>query len=278
MSSNLGTLWIVSTPLGNLGDFSPRAKSTLEQADLVLAEDTRKSGLLLSSAGIGNKRFMSLHEHNEKGRLEHVLEMLHQGLNLALISDAGTPLLSDPGFLLVRACRKAGITVKPIPGPCAPITALAASGFPPYPFVFLGFCPRKANEQTSFFAPYARLGVTIIFFERKDRLQACLKTAYEVLGQREVCIAREMTKTYEEFIHTSLAEYSLVPENLLGEMTILIAPAETQAKDTQDTVLALMAKEQAKGGKPKEIAKRVQENVFGWTAGEIYSLLQKHKA
>ncbi len=274
MSSNLGTLWIVSTPLGNLGDFSPRAHEVLIAADLVLAEDTRRSGQLLAKCGINNKNFMSLHDHNEEERLEKVLSLLGEGKNLALVSDAGTPLLSDPGFLLVRACRKAGLKVVPVPGASAPIVALSASGFPPQPFVFLGFAPRKRTDQCTFFAPYARLGVTIIFFERKDRLSASLASAYEVLGQREVCIARELTKTYEEFIYLQLSEHKSLPENLLGEMTVLIAPSTTTEKDSEEAVLMMYKREELAGGKPREIAKRVQAKVFGWSVGEIYTLVQ----
>ena len=164
MSSALGTLWIVATPLGNPGDLSPRAKETLEGATLVLAEDTRRAGQLFARCGMKHHGFSSFHDHNEEERLPRVLEALESGQQVALISDAGTPLLSDPGFRLVRACRERGIPVKPVPGPSAPVTALCASGLPPLPFVFLGFPPRKEGERETFFAPYATLPVTLIFF------------------------------------------------------------------------------------------------------------------
>ena len=156
MSSNSGTLWIVATPLGNPGDLSPRAREVLETADGILAEDTRRAGLLLSRCGLNvTTPFTSFHDHNEEARLPQVLELLQAGKTLALVSDAGTPLLSDPGYRLVRACRKAGIRVSPVPGPSAPVAALSASGLPPQPFVFLGFLPRKKAEQEAALRPYA---------------------------------------------------------------------------------------------------------------------------
>ena len=134
-----GTVWIVATPLGNLGDLSPRARETLERVGVVLAEDTRRTGQLLQLAGISGKRLLSLHEHNEEERLGEVLDLLAAGTDAAVVSDAGTPLIADPGYRLVAACRERGLTVSPVPGPCAPIAALMGSGLPPYPFVFLGF-------------------------------------------------------------------------------------------------------------------------------------------
>ena len=273
-SSNLGTLWIVATPLGNPGDLSPRAREILGAADSILAEDTRRAGLLFSRCGIEGGTFISLHDHNEEGRLPQVLGMLQEGKNLALVSDAGTPLLSDPGFRLVRACREAGVRVAPIPGPSAPVTALCASGLPPQPFVFLGFAPRKQAEQRAFFAPYARLGATLIFFDRKDRLHETLATAHAVLGNRDLCIARELTKTYEEFILLPLADHTTVPRDLLGEITVLVGPPSGDERDGQDAVLAVIRAEREEGGKPREVARRVQEHVRGWSVNEVYQLMQ----
>lgn len=272
--SNSGTLWIVATPLGNPGDLSPRAREALGAADCILAEDTRRAGLLFARCGIEGGNFISLHDHNEEGRLPQVLGMLQEGKNLALVSDAGTPLLSDPGFRLVRACREAGVRVVPIPGPSAPVTALCASGLPPQPFVFLGFAPRKQAEQTAFFGPYARLGATLIFFDRKDRLHETLATAHAVLGSRDLCIARELTKTYEEFISLPLAEYASVPRDLLGEITVLIGPPSGDDRDGQDAVLALIRLERQDGGKPREVARRVQGQARGWSVNEVYQLMQ----
>ncbi|MDR2891749.1 MAG: 16S rRNA (cytidine(1402)-2'-O)-methyltransferase [Deltaproteobacteria bacterium] len=218
-----GRLWVVATPLGNPGDLSPRAREVLAAVDCVLAEDTRRSGLLLAACGVKAAGFMSLHEHNEQSRLKTILAELQQGRNFALVSDAGTPLLSDPGYRLVRACREQGILVSPLPGPSAPLAALSAAGLPPQPYVFLGFPPRKAGEVRKFFRPYLALPATIAFFERKDRLKNTLELLYELCGDREICIARELTKTHEEFILTELAKFGELPE-LLGEITVLLGP------------------------------------------------------
>ena len=164
MSSSSGILWIVATPLGNPGDLSPRARETLGGVDGILAEDTRRTGLLLARCGILAPPLTSLHDHNEDDRLSRVLAWLREGKSLALVSDAGTPLLSDPGFRLVRACREAGISVSPVPGPSAPLAALSACGLPPHPFVFLGFVPRQQAERRSLFTVFAGVTATLVFF------------------------------------------------------------------------------------------------------------------
>ena len=274
MSSNLGTLWIVATPLGNPGDLSPRAREVLGSVDGILAEDTRRAGLLMSKCGITASSFTSFHDHNEEARLPQVLGYLQEGKNLALVSDAGTPLLSDPGYRLVRACREAGIRVSPLPGPSAPVAALSASGLPPQPFVFLGFAPRKRSEQEEFFAPYASLGATLIFFERKDRLMSTLETAYSLLGPRDACIARELTKTYEEFILFSLDALADLPKELLGEITVLIGPPKSVSRTEAAEVEAVAAEESARGGKPRDVARRVQQRVSGWSSKEVYQHMQ----
>ncbi len=273
MSLNSGTLWVTATPLGNCGDLSPRAREVLATADGILAEDTRKTGSMLARCGVSTTAvFAAFHDHNEEERLPKVLELLRQGKTLALVSDAGTPLLSDPGFRLVRACRKEGITVSPLPGPSAVTAALSACGLPPQPFVFLGFAPRREAERAAFFAPYARLPVTLVFFDRKDRLKPTLQAAAETLGPREACIARELTKTYEEFLPFSLDALDFLDTELPGEITVVIGPAAGDARDSEAYVAALLAEETAKGGKPREIARRVSRRVIGWSGKEVYEL------
>ena len=212
MSLTQATLWVVATPLGNLGDLSPRAGEVLELADVVLAEDTRRTGLLFARVGLPKPRLMSLHEHNEQARIDTVLGLLHQGLRVAVVSDAGTPLIADPGYKVVRAVRTAGFPVVPVPGPAAPITALMACGLPPYPFTFLGFLPRKPGDIRKILTPFADLGMTLVFFERKSRVAVSLAVAFEVLGGREFCLARELTKEHEEFIHGRLGPEVDFPE------------------------------------------------------------------
>lgn len=223
MSLNSTKLWIVATPLGNPGDLSIRAKSVLESVDIVLAEDTRRAGLLCQHCNIVVKKFLSFHDHNEEKKLKHLLTMLSSGKTLALISDAGMPIISDPGYCLVNACRKASIPVSVVPGPSAPITALVGSGIIPYPFTFLGFLPRGIIEQEKIFSSFIMLSHTLVFFERKNRLINTLKNAYTVLGNREVCIARELTKVHEEFLFFTLGE-KITFKNLLGELTVIISP------------------------------------------------------
>ena len=219
-------LFVVATPLGNLGDMSPRGRETLESADLLLTEDTRRSGLLLQRLGVNAPPMRSFFEHNEEHKLESVLELLREGRKVALITDAGTPLLADPGYLLVRACRREDIPVTPVPGPNAVTTALMASGLPPYPYVFLGFLPRKSGERRSLFSQYADLRCTLVFYERKDRVFGTLEDACHELGAREVCIARELTKAHEEFILGRLETWKDMERELLGEVTVCIGPPE----------------------------------------------------
>ena len=268
-----GTVWIVATPLGNLGDFSPRARQTLEGADIVLAEDTRRAGHLLQLAGIPGKRLISLHEHNETQRIDEVLALLSQGMQVAVVSDAGTPLIADPGYRLVAACRKQGISVVPVPGPCAPITALMASGLPPYPFVFLGFLPRKSGDTRALLRPYADLSATLVFFERKNRVLPTLELVHEVLGGREFCIARELTKKHEQFINGRLGQMPDFDGELLGEVTVVIGPpVEIQATSGPD-VLALVQALIREGMRPKDAARTVRDQVSGWSVKQIYELI-----
>ena len=272
MSLNSKNLWIVATPLGNLGDLSPRAREILTSVDLVLAEDTRRAGLLCQRCDLRVRGFASLHDHNEAARTEALIARLAAGERMALISDAGLPLLADPGYHLVRACRAAGLAVSVVPGPCAPVTALAGCGIAPQPFVFFGFLPRGRGEQEAVLAPYARLSVTLVFFERKDRLAETLATAHALLGPRELCIARELTKTHEEYLLGRL-EDGPPRADLLGEITVVIGPPETAAQADLATLRAVIDDERARGGSPREVARRVQVRVGGWTVKAIYAMM-----
>ncbi len=270
-------LWVVATPLGNPGDLSPRARDILESVDIVLAEDTRRAGLLCQRCGIAAHRFMSFHDHNETDKLKEVLEVLKSGRTLALISDAGLPLVADPGYRLVRACRAEGIPVSVVPGPSAPVTALAGSGIPPQPFVFLGFLPRSRADREKTLAPFSTLQLTLVFFERKDRLAETLSVAHAVLGSREYCIARELTKIHEEY-RIGRLEDGVPPGELLGEITVVIGPPETGSTETdRDTVLALIEEERRFGGSPREVARRVQTRTTGWTVKAIYAMLSARR-
>jgi 16S rRNA (cytidine1402-2'-O)-methyltransferase len=211
-----GKLVIVATPIGNLDDLSPRARAAFEQADLIACEDTRHTGRLLSHLGI-KKPLISLHEHNERQRLPRLIADLEEGKVIALASDAGTPLLSDPGFLLVREAAARGLRIEPIPGPAAPLAALVASGLPPYPFTFAGFPPPKSGKRRTFYKGWAGLGHTLIFFESPHRLLPSLEDALAELGDRPVAVARELTKLHEEILRGPLSE---VLEELRGRAAL----------------------------------------------------------
>lgn len=224
-------LVLVSTPIGNLQDFSPRAAEALREADAVLCEDTRTSAILARAHGL-RPRFESLHEHNEQARIPALIEAMRQGRRFALISDAGTPVISDPGYRLTRAAIEAGLTVSGIPGPNAALLALALSGLPPHPFLFIGFLPpRQAGRRAALAklrdAEAAGLSATLIFYEAPHRLAACLADCAHVLGNRPAAVARELTKRFEETRRDSLASlaafYQSSPPR--GEITLIVAPA-----------------------------------------------------
>jgi 16S rRNA (cytidine1402-2'-O)-methyltransferase len=270
-----GKLWVVATPLGNIGDLSPRAREILTDADIILAEDTRRAGLLFKRLELARHgRLVSFFEHNEDKRLPRVMSALEDGQTIALISDAGTPLLSDPGFTLVRACRDAGIDVSPVPGPSAPVTALSASGLPPLPYTFLGFTPRKKSQTEKLFEVHRDTGATLVFFERKSRIKGTMQIAFDMLGDREFCVARELTKEYEEFIRGSLGSLENMDFDLLGELTVIIAPAGEPGDTSEEELASMLDEEREAGGKPKEIAHRVAERAVGWTAKEVYATMR----
>ena len=223
-----GRILIVSSPIGNLEDLSPRARQALETADLIACEDTRHSGRLLAHLGI-KKRMLSMHDHNEHHRLPQLIEALEQGLIIAILSDAGTPLVSDPGFILVREAASRGIPVEPIPGPSALLAALVVSALPPYPFTFLGFPPPKSGKKRRrFFRQTVDLEHTLIFYESPHRLLSSLKDALTELGDRPAAICRELTKLHEEVLRGPLSELhetlSQRP-SLKGEFVVVLGKA-----------------------------------------------------
>jgi 16S rRNA (cytidine1402-2'-O)-methyltransferase len=227
MESRAGRLVVVATPIGNLDDLSPRARAAFAAADLVACEDTRRTGLLLARLGI-KKPLLSLHEHNERQRLPRLLAALAAGQQIVLASDAGTPLLSDPGFLLVREAAAQGCVVEPLPGPSAVLAGLVASALPPYPFSFAGFPPAKAGRRRGFYRQWAGCGHTLVLFESPHRLLASLRDALAELGDRPAAVCREMTKLHEEVLRGNLAALLVELErrpSLKGEFVLVIAAA-----------------------------------------------------
>ena len=205
MNDLTGILYIVATPIGNLQDITQRALETFSQVDLIAAEDTRHSGLLLSHYGI-KKPFFALHDHNEQEKAHLLVEKLKQGTNIALISDAGTPLISDPGFHLVRQCHEAGIKVVPLPGACAAITALCASGIASDRFCFEGFLPQKKGRMTHIESLKGERR-TMIFYESPYRLLKTLKQFLDAFGEdRQVSVCREISKLHEESVRGTLSD------------------------------------------------------------------------
>jgi len=222
-----GRLLVVATPIGNLDDLSPRARRAFEEAALVACEDTRRTGLLLARLGI-KRPLLSLHEHNERQRLPRLLAALEGGETVALASDAGTPLVSDPGYLLVREAVARGLRVEPVPGPSALLAALVVSGLPPHPFTFCGFPPPKTGKRRSFYQRFAALDHTLVVYESPHRLAASLADALEVLGDRPAAVARELTKLHEEVLRGSLSEILAEIQarpSLKGELVLVISGA-----------------------------------------------------
>jgi len=200
-----GTLYIVATPIGNLEDITQRALRVLAEVDIVACEDTRRTRVLLNYFGIKTKTF-SYHEHNERERAEQICKLLLSGKNVALVSDAGTPLINDPGFRVANAAIELNLPVVPIPGPTAFVTALVASGLPSDQFFFAGFLPSRANARRDKLAELSAIPATLILFEAPHRIAATLADALEVLGNRQAAVARELTKIHEEIVRGSLRE------------------------------------------------------------------------
>ncbi len=251
MSSEHGKLYVVATPIGNLADISFRAIEILKQVDLIAAEDTRHVGVLLQHYGISNK-LISLHQHNEGRASAGLLTKLHEGLSVAMVSDAGTPLLSDPGMPLVKMVKDAGLDVVPIPGPCALVAALSAAGLPVTKFSFEGFAPRTSSARKTFFAEKALSPTTWVFYESSHRILASLEDMAAVLPlDRQIVIARELTKLHETIIKASLCDMlALVEqdENMRkGEFVVIVDAAEPEKdqelSNEQQRILSILLRE-----------------------------------
>ncbi len=228
VSTNWGTLWVVATPIGNLGDMSPRAGEVLGRVQRIAAEDTRHSAGLLAHLGV-HTPLVSLHEHNEAERIPSLLEALRAGESVALISDAGTPLVSDPGFRLVRAAREAGLDVRAVPGPSAPLAALAVAGLPSDRFCFEGFLPHAAGARQRRLEALLVQPVTTILFESSHRVRAAAANLAQLAPGREVFLARELTKQFEEHYRGPAGELpawlDAGSNRTRGEFVLILAPA-----------------------------------------------------
>lgn len=235
-------LYVVATPIGNLADISERALKVLRSVDLVAAEDTRHTKQLLMHFVI-NKPLFSVHDHNEHQRVEKVLAELAEGRSIALVSDAGTPLISDPGFVVVQAVRKAGFPVVPVPGACAMVAALSAAGLPTDRFCFEGFLPAKSSGRKKQLKTLEQESRTLVFYESPHRVLDSLKDMAEVLGgAREITLARELTKTFETFLSGSLDEVIATVEQdanqRKGEFVLVLAGAKVESDDDNQAIAA----------------------------------------
>ena len=222
----MGSLYLVATPIGNLEDVTLRALRVLGEADLLFAEDTRRTRILLDRHGV-SARPLSLHSHNEVARAKRALAVLDEGKSVALVSDAGTPLVSDPGARLVAAAVEAGHDVVPVPGASALLAALTASGLPAAPFTFVGFLPRRKGPRDALLAALAGRPDTLVFFESPRRVSATLHALAAVLGERRACAARELTKVHEEVARGTLGQLAArFAESARGEFTLVVAGAD----------------------------------------------------
>ncbi len=236
LPAEVPTLYIVPTPIGNLGDITQRALEVLSNVDMIAAEDTRHTGKLLSHFNIQTKTF-ALHDHNEQQKAQVLVEKLLQGASIALVSDAGTPLISDPGYHLVSQCRHAGVKVVPLPGACAVITALSASGLPSDSFSFEGFLPPKSKGRKDKFLEIAKVERTCIFYESPHRITDSLQDMLDILGaDRQVVLARELTKTFETIQSLPLGELiewvNSDDNQQRGEMVLLVHGHRSSDADT----------------------------------------------
>ena len=270
-----GILYLCATPIGNLGDISARCLEAFENADLIACEDTRRTIQLLNHFGI-KKQLTSYHEHNKREKGEYIVGLLKEGKNVVLVSDAGTPAISDPGEDLVKLCIEKGIKVESVPGPCAFATALAVSGMPSKRFTFEGFLPMEKSERREHIESLTGEQRTMIFYEAPHKLPQTLKDLSNALGDREIAIVRELTKIHEQVIKTTLAaaakKYS--DEAIKGEIVLIVKGAEKPEK-VQMTLeqAAEYAKELIAKGEGKSDAAKLAAKESGLKKGDIYKLL-----
>lgn len=256
-----GTLYLVATPIGNLEDITFRAVRVLKEADLIACEDTRQTRKLLDHYGIARPT-ISYHEHNEAERAPDLVARLLEGATVALVSDAGMPLVSDPGYRVVKAAVESGIPVVPLPGASALVTALAASGLPTDAFHFAGFLPAKAGQRRRVLEALADEQATLVFYEAPHRIVEALREIEEALGPRPVVVARELTKLHEEFLRGTAAEVAdalAAREAVKGEITLLVGrPAAPPPDDTplEEAVAACMRDGMARMDAIKTVARR----------------------
>lgn len=271
-----GTLWVVATPLGNLEDASPRVARVLGSSECVLAEDTRRTRQLCEALKVSAK-VVRCDEHAERGRVTEVLDLLRQGKDVALVTDAGTPCISDPGYLVVSAAHAAGLTVSPIPGPCAVTAALSASGLPSDSFVFEGFLPRKQGARRRLLAALAEEPRTLVVYETPHRAPESFADCAEILGpERRAFMGRELTKLHEECVSTTLGALAqrAAAAPMLGEIVLVIAGAAPAADAATDAELIAEVEALVASGLPDKEALRRVAKAHGLNRRDLYRLVK----
>ncbi len=273
MTANTGTLYVVATPIGNLEDLSYRARRVLGEVDVIACEDTRHTRHLLTHYGITTP-LVSYHEHNEVPRAAELVQRLRRGEDVALVSDAGTPAVSDPGYRLIRGAGAAGVPIVPIPGPSAVMAALTASGLPPDRFVFVGFLPRKSGERRRALEEIATVPWTLVLFEAPHRISAVLHDVREVFGDRQIALARELTKKFEDVFRGRVSEALThlrihVPR---GEFTIVVEGAAIDRKEGKADAPARMRALLAGGTAPTAAVADLMRTA-GLSRREAYRLM-----
>jgi len=267
-----GILYIVATPIGNLEDITLRALRVLKEVDVIAAEDTRHTQILLNHHGIRTP-LTSYHEHNERTKAQELVARLEQGQDIALVSDAGTPAISDPGFRLVVAAIHAGVRIIPIPGASALTAILSASGLATDRFIFEGFLPAKKKQRRERLQTLRDETRTLVFYEAPHRLRDALDDVHELLGNRETVLAREVSKVHEEFLRGPLSELicMLERQEIRGEVTLIISGSAGESRVNEDLLIAEIRELKGQGLRHKEIAEVLGEK-FGYAKKEIYRL------
>lgn len=271
INKHKGALYIVSTPIGNMEDITLRAIRILSEADLVAAEDTRHTARLLSYHKISAK-LISCHEYNEREKAESLVEKMASGMSVALVSDAGTPSVSDPGYVLVRKAIENNIPVIPIPGPSAAITALSASGLPTDSFVFIGFPPKQAGKRAKLLQSLDKEERTVIFYESPHRIISLIEELSDLFSNRYAVLARELTKTYEEFLRGNLSEIlEILKERPLvkGECTLIVGGCEKNNKSSEVDLSQEIRQGLMSGQSVSEIAKILSKQ-YGISKNKVY--------
>jgi 16S rRNA (cytidine1402-2'-O)-methyltransferase len=267
----VGTLYLVATPIGNLEDITLRALRVLGEVALVAAEDTRTARKLMTHHGVSS-RMLSYNEHNMAARTPQILKVLGDEQDVALVSEAGTPGISDPGYELILAAIEAGHRISPIPGPVAPVAAVVASGLPPHEFVFLGFLPRRSVERRRLLESVKEYPRTLVVFESPHRVLAALEDLMATLGDRRVAVCREMTKVHEEIFRGTVSEAIARFESPRGEFTLVIEGATDAPEETTDeAIIGLLRPVLAAGASKRDAATRVAQEV-GAPRRRVYQL------